>query len=62
MATYLYNVGTVRWRRYTGEGDVRAYRAPKGWDAFADLRDTHPITGAQMPRSQWWIREKYTGR
>lgn len=54
---YHYEDGTTRWRRFNGRGDVRAYRAPRGWSAFADLIDRHPITGAGLGSSSWWIRE-----
>ncbi|HCE8164956.1 TPA: hypothetical protein NHR63_001754, partial [Pseudomonas aeruginosa] len=40
-----YAPGTVRARRWHGEGDVRGYRPPSGWMACADLTDIHPITG-----------------
>lgn len=68
MTTYHYvlTVGDIRWHRYTGKGDVRSYRAPRGWQAFAELIDYHPITGkklggTKLPQSQWWIREEYWG-
>ena len=53
---YHYEDGTTRWRRFNGRGDVRAYRAPRGWTAFADLIDRHPITGVNLGASSWWIR------
>ena len=49
--------GTVRARRWHGEGDVRGYRPPSGWSARADLTDIHPITGRALPRAVWWIIE-----
>ncbi|WP_321855514.1 hypothetical protein [Paraburkholderia tropica] len=49
--------GTVRTRRWRGEGDVRAYRPSHGWTACADLTDIHPISGQPLPRSAWWIIE-----
>ena len=52
-----YAPGTVRARRWHGEGDVRGYRPPSGWSARADLTDTHPITGRALPRAVWWIIE-----
>lgn len=58
---YQYEVGAVRWFRYDGEHDVRAHRPPKGWDAHADLIDRHPISGKPLRRSEWWIRETYSG-
>lgn len=61
MATYTYKVGAKRAKKYTGNGDVRGYRAPKGWEARADLTDCNPITGRQLKRSEWWIIETYTG-
>ena len=54
---YHYEDGTIRWRRFNGHGDVRAYRAPRGWTAFADLMDRHPVTGVDLGSSSWWIRE-----
>lgn len=59
--SYLYEPGAVRWKKYTGTGDVRGYRAPKGWTTFTDLTDIHPITGKQLKRAAWWIRETYKG-
>ena len=41
----IYAPGTVRARRWHGDGDVRGYRPPSGWTARADLTDMHPITG-----------------
>jgi hypothetical protein len=52
-----YAPGTVRARRWHGEGDVRGYRPPRGWTARADLTDFHPITGRALPRAVWWIIE-----
>lgn len=40
--TYHYIFGATRWKRWTGSGDVRTARAPKGWDVIAEIRDTHP--------------------
>ena len=54
---YHYENGTTRWRRFNGEGDVRAYRGPKEWTCNADLIEHHPITGKCLGRSEWWIRE-----
>jgi hypothetical protein len=53
----VYASGTVRARRWHGDGDVRGYRPPSGWTARADLTDTHPITGRALPRAVWWIIE-----
>lgn len=61
--TYIYEPGTVRWRKFTGSGDVRGYRAARGWDVEAMLLDNHPITGQPLKpnaNSQWWIKETYT--
>jgi hypothetical protein len=52
-----YAPGTVRARRWHGEGDVRGYRPPRGWTARADLTDLHPITGRALPRAVWLIIE-----
>lgn len=47
----IYAPGTVRARRWHGDGDVRGYRPPSGWTACADLTDIHPITGRALPRA-----------
>ncbi|PHP77186.1 hypothetical protein [Pseudomonas aeruginosa] len=52
-----YAPGTVRARRWHGEGDVRGYRPPPGWTACADLTDLHSFTGHALPRAVWWIIE-----
>lgn len=54
---YQYQDGSVRWRKHNGKGDIRAYRVPKGWCARADLIEHHPIIGAHLGQSEWWIRE-----
>ena len=50
---YHYEDGTTRWRRFNGRGDIRAYRAPRGWTAFADLIEldhrVSPRLDAVMP-------------
>jgi hypothetical protein len=53
----IYAAGTVRARRWNGDGDVRGYRPPSGWTACADLTDIHPITGRALPRAVWWLIE-----
>jgi hypothetical protein len=58
---YFYKEGAVRWFRFTGDGDVRLHRPPRGWKAFADLVEYHPTTGKALPASQWWVRETYEG-
>lgn len=57
---YVYESGT-RWRRFTGKGDVRAYRAPRGWEATAEVCEYHPVTGKKLRFSQWWICERFVG-
>ncbi len=52
-----YAPDTVRARRWHGDGDVRGYRAPRGWTGRADLTDLHPITGRALPYAVWWIIE-----
>ena len=54
---YTYAPSTIRAFRWNGGGDVRGHRPPKGWSARADLTDTHPITGAPLKRTEWWITE-----
>jgi len=56
----IYPAGTVRARRWRGHGDIRCYRAPRGWTARADLTDIHPITGRPLRDSVWWIVERKT--
>ncbi|MGE1003734.1 hypothetical protein [Ralstonia pseudosolanacearum] len=53
----IYSPGTVRVCRWHGNGDVRGYRPPSGWTAFADLTEIHPISGQPLPRATWWIIE-----
>lgn len=53
----VYAPGTVRARRWHGEGDVRGYRSPSGWTARADLTDIHPITGRALARAMGWIQK-----
>ncbi|WP_430543768.1 hypothetical protein [Xanthomonas sacchari] len=53
----IYAPGTVRARRWHGEGDVRGYRPASGWAARADLMDIHPITGRALSHAVWWIIE-----
>jgi len=62
MPSVLYERGAVRWRRHADEYDARRFRPAEGWDAFAHLLDTHPITGKQFRTSQWWIQETYVGK
>lgn len=58
---YFYLPGATRWKRFTGNDDVRCYRASKGWEAFAFLLDEHPVKDVTFAHAQWWIRETYTG-
>ncbi|HED8909686.1 TPA: hypothetical protein ACGRV7_001033 [Pseudomonas aeruginosa] len=53
----IYAAGTVRARRWNGDGDVRGYRPPSGWTACADLTDIHPITSRALPPAVWWLIE-----
>lgn len=55
--TATYAPGTIRVRRWHGDGDVRGYVPPRGWTAVVELVDVHPITGHQMRQSSWWIVE-----
>ncbi len=52
-----YASGTVRARRWHGEGDVRGYRPPRGWTTRADLTDIPPLSGKPLPHAVWWIIE-----
>ena len=47
----IYAPGTVRARRWHGDGDVRGYRPPPGWTARADGDDTPRAA----PLSADWI-------
>ncbi len=49
-----YAPGTVRARRWHGDGDVHGYRPPRGWTARADLTD---LTGRALSRAVWWVVE-----
>ena len=60
MTTYHYEPGAVRWRRCQ-DMDPRGYRCAKGWEAFAEILDFHPITGRALKSGQWWIKETFTG-
>lgn len=55
---YQYEPGAVRWKRWNGKGDVRAYVAPEGWNSSAELLERHPLTDKPFKESQWWIRER----
>lgn len=60
--TICYEPGTTRWRKHTGNFDIRAFRPAKGWCAFAHLLDCHPITGRSFRNgSQWWLQETFEG-
>jgi len=55
-----YAPGTVRYRRWEDadtEIDIRCYCPPEGWTASADMLEYHPITGEELPDSEWWITE-----
>lgn len=56
---YHYQFGATRWLRFTGDGDVRLHRPPKGWEAEAVMLDSHPITGKAFKQAQWWIKETF---
>lgn len=58
--TYHYVDGAVRWKRFTGPGDVRRYRAHRGWIAQAWMLDEHPITRKPFKQAQWWICETFS--
>ena len=61
MPAWIYEPGAVRWRKHTGNHDVRSTRAPKGWDVEAMILDEHPVTGKPLKQAQWWIKETFTG-
>lgn len=56
---YHYVHGATRWFRFTGPGDVRLHRAPRGWEAKAVVIDQHPLTGKSFKQAQWWVCETY---
>lgn len=60
-ARYHYEPGAVRWFRWTKDGDVRGHCPPEGWEAMAEQRDTHPITGFPLKHAEWWMRETFVG-
>lgn len=41
--------------RYFGQQDVRCYRPPSGYNATAELIDSHPVTGERLSQSEWWV-------
>lgn len=51
----------ARWFRWTGSGDVRGHRPPKGWTCYAMQLDSHPVTGKALKQSQWWVCETFSG-
>lgn len=59
--SYVYEIGAMRWKRFTGNDDVRLYRPNKGWRATAHMLDYHPTTDRHLPAAQWWICETYYG-
>ena len=34
---------------------------PRGWEAYAERLEYHPITGQPLKNPGWWIKETYTG-
>lgn len=54
---YQYPKGTVRWRIFGGDYDIRGYPAPKGWSASAHMLDYHPLTNRPLNELTWWIKE-----
>ena len=54
-------MGATRWRKHSGGYDVRCHEAPKGWEAYAERLEYHPITGQPLKNPGWWIKETYTG-
>ena len=61
MTTWNYALGATRWRKHSGKYDVRCYRPPKGWEAYAERLEHHPVTGKPLKNPGWWIKETYTG-
>jgi hypothetical protein len=47
--------------RWDGQGDVRGYQPPAGFEATADLTDCNPVTGEPMAVSEWWMFLKPKG-
>jgi len=54
---YHYESNTKRFKKYSGKGDIRSYRPPKGWSALAYHTEQHPMTGSHIGKSEWWIKE-----
>ena len=61
MTTWHYELGAIRWRRHDGKYDVRCHEPPRGWEAYAERLEYHPITGQPLKNPGWWIKETYTG-
>lgn len=45
----------VKAGRYIGQDDVRRYQPPAGYQAVAELIENHPLTGASLGESRWWV-------
>ena len=60
--SYLYVPGATRWRKHNpAHCNPHKVYVPRGWEAAAEQRRTHPITGANFKRIQWWIKETFVG-
>jgi len=55
VARWHQLTGDTKAGRWIGQGDIRRYTPPKGWEALADLVDIHPVTGKQMEAAEWWV-------
>lgn len=59
---YQYVPGATRWRKHNIlHGSPHKVYVPRGWEAAAEQRLDHPITGQPFLRPQWWIKETYIG-
>lgn len=58
---YHYEPGAKRWKRHTGNGDVRCQAPAKGWVRRAYQLEAHPVTYKPLRQVQWWFLDTYTG-
>ncbi len=54
MKRFQLEDGTIAFR-WHGRSDPRGYVPPRGYEAIADLIETHPQSGRAFKESEWWI-------
>lgn len=52
---YVWLESGMRCFRWHGRYDPRGYVPQRGYAAVADLIEHHPLTGAFLGESQWWM-------